>query len=107
MRANNPGPHVIQEVACQSLTTFGLDPTGLGEFLLRISLSSDSVYATALLPSLLAFSSLRKYGLHLHALELKTSALGALAARATKDLDPTEAVHHIATMMLLYSFEAS
>lgn len=71
-----------------------------------MSLSSDTHSTTALLRSLLAFSSLHRDGLQSQACELKISALGALAAASeTIELDTQGAVQHVATCMLLYSFE--
>lgn len=71
-----------------------------------MSLSNDTLSATALLRSLLAFSSLHRHGLQSQACELKISALGALAATSeSEELDTEGAVQHIAAGMLLYSFE--
>lgn len=71
-----------------------------------MSLSNDSLSATALLRSLLAFSSLHRHGLQSQACELKISALGALAAASeSEELDTEAAVQHVAAGMLLYSFE--
>ena len=71
-----------------------------------MSLSNDTLSATALLRSLLAFSSLHRHGLQSQACELKISALGALAAASeSEELDTEGAVQHVAAGMLLYSFE--
>jgi hypothetical protein len=71
-----------------------------------MSLSSNTLSATALLKSLLAFSSLHHHGLQAQALELKISALKALAAASEGiELDSERIVQHVAAGMLLYSFE--
>ncbi|RYP19018.1 hypothetical protein DL765_003601 [Monosporascus sp. GIB2] len=96
----------FQRAACQALTTLGHDPTDLGNILLRLSLSDNTPSATAVLRSLLAFSSLHRHGVQSQAGELKISALGALAAAAQGgELGTEEAVRHVAAGMLLYSFE--
>ncbi|RWA08732.1 hypothetical protein EKO27_g6367 [Xylaria grammica] len=96
----------FQLAACPALTTFGHDPTDLGKFLLRMSLSDDSCSSTALLRALLGFSSLHRHGLQSQAGELKVSALRALAAASKGgELGTKEAVQHVAAGMLLYSFE--
>lgn len=68
---------------------------------LRMSLSGDTDSTTALLRSLLAFSSLHRYGMQSQALELKVSALEALSASGGTNIDKVKLVHHIATGMLL------
>lgn len=97
---------LVQCVASHALTTFGHDPAELGNFLLRLSLSANTPSGTAVLRSLLAFASLHRYGVQSQAAALKISALGTLAAAAQGgDLGTQEAVQHVATGMLLYSFE--
>ncbi|KAI3327604.1 hypothetical protein HD806DRAFT_483348 [Xylariaceae sp. AK1471] len=92
--------------ASQALTTFTHEPTDLGEILLRVSLSTKTESAKAALSSLLAFSSVHRNGVQAQAGALKVSALKTLAAAAQRtDLTTTEAVQHVATGMLLYSFE--
>ena len=56
-----------------------------------------------MLQALLAFSSLHRYGLQSQALELKTAALGSLAAAPSLGAEAT--MQHTATGMLLCSFE--
>jgi hypothetical protein len=71
-------------------------------------LSSDSLSATALLRALLAFSSLHRHGLQEQAVELKISALKALAAASEGvEFDTEKIVQHVAAGMLLYSFEVT
>ncbi|PMD55003.1 uncharacterized protein K444DRAFT_568912 [Hyaloscypha bicolor E] len=92
--------------AAQALATFRRRPSELSSFLLRMCLSSDSLSATALLRALLAFSSLHRHGLQEQAVELKISALKALAAASEGvEFDTEKIVQHVAAGMLLYSFE--
>lgn len=97
--------HYFQHVAARALATPGQDPADLGNVLLRMSLSSDTHSATAVLRSLLAFSSLHRYGMQSQALELKVSALEALGVSRSANLDKATVIHHVAACMLLYSFE--
>ncbi len=71
-----------------------------------MAMQHDTVLGSALLYALLAFSSLRRSGVHEQALQLKISALQSLSA-STHDgpLTPVEAAQHLATSMLLGSFE--
>jgi hypothetical protein len=89
------------------LTTFGQDPGELGNVIIRIAVGSNSPSSSALLRSLLALSSLHRYGVQSQALELKISSLKALAAASHADLGTKEAIQHVATGMLLCSFEVS
>ncbi|KAF2805521.1 uncharacterized protein BDZ99DRAFT_524490 [Mytilinidion resinicola] len=95
----------FQSVASQSLATFGHDPTDLGKVLIRIALASNTTSATAVLHSLLAFSSLHRHDVHSQAAELKISAIKAMAAASGSRPGITEAIQHVAAGMLLCSFE--
>ncbi|KAI3317775.1 hypothetical protein HD806DRAFT_514283 [Xylariaceae sp. AK1471] len=99
--------HYFHHVASHALSTFGLETIDLGGILLRMASADDSAFSTALLKSILAFSSLHRYGPHSQALELKISALAALGAdiSKSKDLDTKQALQHVTTDMLLYFFE--
>jgi hypothetical protein len=78
----------------------------MGDILVRIALQGETATATAVLQALLAFSSLHRYGLQSQALELKIAALGSLAnGQAARSLCATATMQHIATGMLLCSFE--
>ncbi|KAF1846635.1 uncharacterized protein K460DRAFT_395983 [Cucurbitaria berberidis CBS 394.84] len=97
----------FQCVAYQSLPTFGQNNMHLGNILMRMALSSNTSSATALLKSLLALSSLHRHGVQSQAITLKIASLGALVAAASKpNLGANEMIQHIATGMLLCSFEA-
>ncbi|KAI0547913.1 hypothetical protein F4679DRAFT_552553 [Xylaria curta] len=97
--------YYFKHTAAQGLATFGQDPIELGNILLRIALSSTTESATAVLRSILAFASLHRHGMQSEALKLKVSALEALGASENPDIDKAIVVHHVATGMLLYSFE--
>ncbi|KAK7885159.1 hypothetical protein LTR67_010650 [Exophiala xenobiotica] len=95
------------EVASHSLTTLDHDPRGLGTAVVRIALAPNTQSAAAVFQSLLALSSLHRDGPQPHASTLKASALRALAAAASNTNLGTreEVIQHIATGMLLCSFE--
>ena len=93
-------------VASASLATFGHEETALGNILIRISLEGKTASAAAVLQALLAFSSLHRFGLQPQAVELKIAALRSLAkGSAAASLGAKETIQHIATGMLLCSFE--
>jgi len=99
-------PPVVCCVASGSLATFGQDATALGNTLVRIALEGETASAAAVLQALLAFSSLHRYGLQSQAVELKTAALGSLAEGSfAPSLSAKDTIQHIATGMLLCSFE--
>jgi hypothetical protein len=78
----------------------------LGDILVRIALESDTASGLALRKALAAFASLHRYGFHAQAIELKIAALRSLAAGSeAPSLCAKEAIRHVATGMLLCSFE--
>ncbi|KAG8168375.1 hypothetical protein KVR01_001124 [Diaporthe batatas] len=97
----------VQFAASQSLTSFGRSPDALGTVLMRAACSNNSSSATAVLHSLLALSSLHRHGVQSQAMKLKISSLKALAAAsvAENSLDLELVIQHVATGMLLCSFE--
>ncbi|KAH8202048.1 hypothetical protein TruAng_003803 [Truncatella angustata] len=95
----------FQHTASQSLATIGQDPTELGQTLLRMSLLSNTPSSSAVLHAMLAFSSVHRHGMQSQAGELKISALRALAAATKYEIGAREAIQHVATGMLLCSFE--
>ncbi|KAJ5675523.1 hypothetical protein N7462_008420 [Penicillium macrosclerotiorum] len=95
----------VQCTASCSLTTFGHDPTDVGNMLIRIALVNNTPSAAAVLRSLLALSSLHRSGLQSQAAELKIGALKALGAALNGEIGKMEKVQHIAAGMLLCSFE--
>ncbi len=72
---------------------------------MRIALAGNNPSATAVLQSLLALSSLHRYGVQTQALELKISGLKALATASKSNLGSKEVIQHVAAGMLLCSFE--
>ncbi|KAK5654587.1 hypothetical protein OQA88_7216 [Cercophora sp. LCS_1] len=98
----------FQQSASRALPIFGHDPTELGNTLIRIALSENTPSAGAVHKAILAFSSLHAHGVHSQAMELKISALRALAAMPRpKDANISCicAAQHIAAGMLLCCFE--
>jgi hypothetical protein len=89
------------------LAIFDRDPKQLCNVLMRIALSeSNTSSSTAVLHSLLALSSLHRYGVQSQAIELKISGINALAKASRSDrIVIGEAIQHIAAGMLLCSFE--
>ena len=79
----------------------------MGNVLIRIALAGKSPSAAAVRQSLLALSSLHRYGVQTQAVELKISALNALAVASKSDITSQEAVQHVAAGMLLCSFEVN
>ena len=107
---SNEGPDLLTRTpvectASSSLTTFGHDPKSVGAIAIRMALTDDSPSARAVLWSLLALSSLHRYGLQLQAAQLKISAIKALVASSEGGIGVMEAAQHIAAGMLLCSFE--
>jgi hypothetical protein len=68
-------------------------------------LASNTAASTALFRSLLALSSLHRHNDNPQVIELKISALEALAATSGKYIGTAEAIQHVATNMLLCSLE--
>jgi len=96
----------FQAAASRALAIFGHDAAELGNALIRIALADNTVSAGALLKSVLAFSSLHRHDVHDQAIALKVEALEALAAASGRgDIGIPEAVQHVATGMLICSFE--
>lgn len=73
---------------------------------MSMALTQENAPGLALFYSLLAFSSLHRYGLHQQAMQLKIAALHHLSASVGDEpLTPTKAIHHVAASMLLGAFE--
>ncbi|KAJ5272375.1 hypothetical protein N7478_007500 [Penicillium angulare] len=102
--------HLLQYfhcVASRSLTTFADDPVDIGNLLMRLALVNDPQPATAVLRSIPALSSVHRDGLQSQAADLKISALRALITAPKCDIGSIEAAQHVASVMLLCSFEVS
>ncbi|OQE43619.1 hypothetical protein PENCOP_c003G02066 [Penicillium coprophilum] len=95
----------FQSNASSSLSTFGHDPTNIGNMLIRMALVNNTPSSAAVLRSLLALSSLHRSGLQTQAAELKIAALKALGAASNREIGTMEAIQHVAAGMLLCSFE--
>lgn len=72
---------------------------------MRIALPGNTPSAAAVLNSLLALSSLHRYGVQTQAFRLKIATIKALAAATTCNLTAREIMQHAAAGMLLCSFE--
>lgn len=97
--------NLVQNTASRSLRTLGHESTHVGNILMRMAMSNDSPSGKAVLQSLLALSSLHRYGIQPQAANLRISALGALATAARGVIGVNEAKQHVAAGMLLYSLE--
>ncbi|KAI0468861.1 hypothetical protein F4859DRAFT_489188 [Xylaria cf. heliscus] len=93
----------FQHHAYRHLATFGYDPRYVSEILMRMALADGSPSATAVLRSLLALSSLHRYGYQTQVVELKISALKALESASRSHIGANEGVRHIGTIMILCS----
>ena len=98
--------YLVHDAAHQALSTFSATPTLLRDALMRMALEGDTLPARALFCAILALSSLRRNGLHRQALAFKVSAIEALSS-SIKDgaLNSSEIAQHVATCMLLCTFE--
>ncbi|KAI0466379.1 fungal-specific transcription factor domain-containing protein [Xylaria cf. heliscus] len=96
----------FRSTAFSTLSTVRVDVTGLRDLLVRLALSDHTIASRAVLHALLALSSLHRDSFQLQAAQHKTAAVGALAASARNGINSTvEAAQHVATNMLLCSFE--
>ncbi|KAI9896922.1 hypothetical protein N3K66_007944 [Trichothecium roseum] len=107
--------------ASRSLTIFGNDPRSMGSLLMRMAFAgpsgsgSDSGFGSgngsnhssrAVTKSLLALTSLHRYGLCEHAIKSKIATLRALYdASHESSISRAEAMQHVAAGMMLCSFE--
>lgn len=97
---------LVHEAAYLSLVTFSPTTSQIRDVLLRMALSNDTLSGQALFYALVAFSSLRRSGPNQDALKFKIAALNTLSATVDRAIEePIEAVHHVATCMLLCVFE--
>ncbi|KAI1812662.1 fungal-specific transcription factor domain-containing protein [Poronia punctata] len=91
--------------ASQSLAIHGYSPMDLGQVLVRMALMGSVDSSRAVRLSLLAFSSTHRHHVCTQAVELKISALEALAASSGDQITTEEAIQHVAAGMLLCSVE--
>ncbi|CAH0022507.1 unnamed protein product [Clonostachys rhizophaga] len=96
----------FSDIASSSLGIFGPGLTSIPDWLIATALSHNSPPYQAAQYSLLAVSSLHKYGLQRQAAQYKIAAIHALGESTTRtDLTFSEASLLVATCMLLCSFE--
>ncbi|KAI0968310.1 fungal-specific transcription factor domain-containing protein [Xylaria arbuscula] len=95
----------FQHHAYQFLATFGYDPSSVSRMLMRMALADDSPSATAVMRSLLAFSSLHCYGHQAQVVKFKISAVKALKLASSSLITAKEGVRHIGATMILCSIE--
>ncbi|KAI1119040.1 fungal-specific transcription factor domain-containing protein [Nemania sp. NC0429] len=91
--------------ASQSLAIIGHNPVDLGHALVRIASADDTDSARAVRLSILAFSSTHRHHIYAQPVELKISALEALATVPCQGFSTKEAIQHVAAGMLLCSLE--
>ncbi|RYP75116.1 hypothetical protein DL771_002577 [Monosporascus sp. 5C6A] len=97
--------HYFHNSAYLSLVTFG-ETTQIRDTIMSMALAHDTLPGLALFYALLAFSSLRRYGLNQQAMQLKISALHFLSASVKDEpLISAKAIQHVAASMLLVAFE--
>ncbi|KAI0441038.1 fungal-specific transcription factor domain-containing protein [Xylaria telfairii] len=96
----------FHSTAWMTLATANLNPTSLRDLLIRLALSDHTIPSRAVLHAILALSSLHRDNFQLQAAQHKTAAVGALRASVRNGINnTTEATQHVATNMLLCSFE--
>ncbi|KZL74362.1 zinc-finger transcription factor [Colletotrichum tofieldiae] len=93
----------FQNKVAVGLSSFSSKP--LGQSLLRLASSGDSLASVALQRSLIAVAYQYRYGPGLRGEELKLSAIHALAASAAQGIQSQSAVQHVAAGMVLCLFE--
>ena len=74
---------------------------------MRLALAGSTPSADAVLNSLLALSSLHRFGVQTQAFRLKIATIKALASATTCNLTAREIIQHAAAGMLLCSFEVT
>ena len=89
------------------MATFGHDTTDIRNILLRMALTDGSPGSKAVMQSILALSSLHRFGPRPQAINLKSSALQTLAATLATGIDTKVALQHVAAGMLLCMFEVN
>ncbi|KAK6078950.1 hypothetical protein SCUP234_05876 [Seiridium cupressi] len=93
------------DVAYHSLVTLGSN-TRIQDVLMHMALAHDTVSGQALLSALLAFSSLRRAGLHHETMQFKVTALQALSTSSQEVAQGLAgAAQHVAACMVLCAFE--
>jgi hypothetical protein len=96
---------LVETVASYCVATFGRHARDIRNILLRMALSDGSPTTNAVMQSMLAVSSLHRFGPRSQAINLKQSALRTLAESLVTGIDTKEALQHMAAGMLLCTFE--
>ncbi|KAI0406920.1 fungal-specific transcription factor domain-containing protein [Xylaria palmicola] len=98
--------YYFRDAAHHALATFSPHTANIRDVIMRMLFVDDTVSKRALFHALLAFSSLRRSGLHRETMLFKVAALGALSASAKEASHGLmAAAQHIAACMILCSFE--
>jgi hypothetical protein len=97
--------YLVQFRASRSLGVFDVDRQDFHGLLLRLALSDGSEGSKSVLHSVLAFSSIHRFGLQSEAARLKGKALMALATSLRHGINTNVAMQHIAAQMILCYFE--
>jgi hypothetical protein len=98
---------LVEDVAFYSLATYGHHAADIRDILLRMALSDGSLTTKAVMQSMLAVSSLHRFGPRPQATNLKLSALRTLAGSLATGISARGALQHIAAGMLLCTFEVA
>jgi hypothetical protein len=98
---------LVETVASYSVATFGRHATDIRNILLRMSFSDGSLTSKAVMQSMLAVSSLHRFGPRPQAINFKQSALRTLAESLATGIGTKGALQHIAAGMLLCTFEVT
>lgn len=100
-----PNYYIVERGAPSMLATLIHDQDDLRGLLIRMSFSDNTLSSGAVLRSILAISSLHQYGLQSHAAQLKIATLQTLSASVKAGISAKESLQHVATGMVLCSFE--
>lgn len=98
---------VVDHVVVQVLATIPRTTVTLRTVIARLALSSNTQSSQAVMQSLFALSSLHRHGIQLQSTKFKALALRALRASSSNGIGRHEVAQHIASLMLLCSFEVS
>ncbi|KAH8647958.1 fungal-specific transcription factor domain-containing protein [Xylariales sp. PMI_506] len=96
----------FQLVDSASLATYGQDPQEFRKILLRMATSNGAPSTIAVMKSLLAFSSMHRFGPHIETTKFKLAAIRSLSTSLSHSMEKYEAMQHIAAGMLLCLLEA-
>ncbi|KAH6949232.1 fungal-specific transcription factor domain-containing protein [Fusarium avenaceum] len=96
----------FHDKAHASLATFGMTPLQIHDLLMSMVLANSTTPDSALTYAIMAYSSLHRHGLNEEAMRLKIQAIRFLSTAAQeRQMSSLHAAQHVATSMLLGSFE--